>query len=690
MISEKKYYDRELSWLSFNKLVLEQIKDKTLPLFERIKFLAIYSSNLDEFYRVRVAYYRSLLDIPEKSRKDLDYNPVTVLRNIKKEVINQQKDYENVFYKSIIPELSQNGITFYKNQKLNAKHIDFIKDYFSKDLFPEIQPVLLSSSGAVLSFLKDNVIYLAIKMERKNRPDSYKTRYAVIQVPSITLGRFVKLPPYKNNHFYMFLEDMIRIHLSSIFPGYEIISSHSIKLSRNADLMIDDEFTGNFLAKLKKSLNQRKTGFPARFLYDRKTPKDLLNVLKLAFNLTEKDYVPFGRYLSLSDFFSFRNPLSPQLELEPLKPLKHPVFEQYDSIFDAVDKSDILLHFPYQTYDYVLKFFNEAAIDPHVEEIKTTQYRVATNSAIVNSLITAVRNGKEVTVFVEVKARFDEEANIKFADKMRAAGIHVLDGIPGLKVHAKAALVTKKSTKKYKAKSYAFLSTGNFNEKTATQYSDEGFFTSDKSIIKDIQKLFYYLDNPVDKFKFKEILVPRFNMIEVFKQKIKQEVTNVNNGLKGYLLFKINGISDTELIDMLYDASQSNVKIDLIVRGICRLKPDMPYSKNIQITRIVDRFLEHSRIYAFYNNGNWEVYISSADLLTRNVRRRVETLIPIFDKTIIQELIDILMIQLKDNTKGKILNSETENIDKFRAEQEPEYRAQIDTYKYLAEKYEKQ
>ncbi len=680
------YNDRELSWLSFNKLVLKQIKDKNLPIFERIKFLAIYSSNLDEFFRVRVAYHRSLIGLSKKNRKNLDYRPEKVLENIKKEVFIQQTEIEKEFYDVIIPELDNCGITFYNNQKLNENHKEFIKEYFSKELFPEIQPVLLSSSGAVMSFLKDNVIYLAIKMLRKKVKDVNKFKYAVILVPTKTLGRFIELPDYNGNHFVMFLEDMIRQHLHSIFPGYEILESYSIKVSRNADLMIEDEFSGNILAKLRKSLKQRKTGFPARFSYDRNMPNELLNVIKLVFNLSENDYLPAGKYLNFSDFFDFKNPLKKH-ELEPLKPLKHPLFEKSNSVFDAIIKNDILLHFPYHTYDYVLKFFSEAAIDPDVKEIKTTQYRVATNSAIVNALIAAAGNGKEVTVFVELKARFDEQKNIKFADKMKQAGINIITGIPGLKVHAKVALVIKKNIKKNKNENLAFLSTGNFNEKTAKQYSDEGFFTSNKDIIKDIKKFFFYLENPLDiDINFKKILVPRFNMLEVFKEKIQREINNANNGKKAYILLKMNGLGDKEIIDTFYNASLNNVSIDLIVRGICKLKPQMKYSKNIKVTRIVDRFLEHSRIFAFYNNGDWEVYISSSDLLTRNIRRRVELITPIEDKKLKDEIIDILKIQLKDNTKAKFLDKNGNNVDKKVIDKKILYRAQIDTYLYLQKK----
>jgi polyphosphate kinase len=687
MDNKNKFYSRELSWLSFNRLVLEQVMDHSLPLFERIKFMAIYSSNLDEFYKVRVAYHRSLVDIPAENRKNLEYSPEFILDEIKKEVSQRQKEYENEFYSHILPELEESGITLYMGQELEENHHTFLKEYFYKELLPEIQPVLLSSSGAVLSFLRDNVIYLAIKIWRKNRTEQNKANYAVIQVPSNTLGRFVRLPKLKENFFFMFLEDVIRVFLPKIFPGYDIDSSYSIKLSRNADLMIDDEFSGNILNKLRKSLRQRKTGFPARFLHDEEMPDDLSEVLKLAFNLSDSDFVPVGRYLNFTDFFGFKNPLSPKNELEPLKQLNHPVLDKYDSIQEAISDQDILLHFPYHTYDYVLRFFNEAAVDPDVEEIKTTQYRVATNSAIVNALITAARNGKEVTVFVEVKARFDEAANIYFADKMKEAGIHVIAGLPGLKVHAKAALIIKKSKKKGgNGKGYAFLSTGNFNEKTAAQYSDEGFFTAEKGIIKDLKKLFLYLETPVEQYNFKELLIPRFNMVDIFKLKIEREIQNVKNGNKGYLIFKMNGLGDKEMINLLYDADKKGVEIDLIVRGICKLRAGKPFSENIKVTRIVDRFLEHSRIYAFYNNGEWDVFISSSDMLTRNIRRRVESTVPIYNDDLKKEIIDLLEIQLKDNTKAKFLDKDMNNVDKDVDGSDNLYRAQIDTYLYLQKK----
>jgi len=389
--------------------------------------------------------------------------------------------------------------------------------------------------------------------------------------------------------------------------------------------------------------------------------------------------------LNFSDLNQLNNPFSPKFELPPLKQLNHPVIDKYDSIIDAVEENDLLLHFPYQTYDYVLRFFHEAATNPEIKEIKTTQYRVATNSAIVNALIAAAGNGKEVTVFVEVKARFDEENNIAFADKMRKAGINVIASIPGLKVHAKAALAIKNSSKKGKRKSYAFLGTGNFNEKTARQYADEGFFTSDKNITKDLEKLFLFLENPIDTFKFKHILVPGFNMLPVIREKVNREINYAQEGKKAHLIFKLNGLGDKEIIDLLYDAGSKGVKIDLIVRSICKLRPNLPFSRNITITRIVDRFLEHSRIYAFNNSGNKEVYLSSADFLSRNLRRRIEAAFPVYNPELIQEIFDILELQLRDNVKAKRLDENIRNVNKGVTETN-EYRSQSDIYDYLKRK----
>ncbi len=678
------YINRDISWLSFNYLVLKQIQDKTLPIYERIKFLAIYSSNLDEFYKVRVASNRSLINLYKNQEKKTNTKLEKVLKQINKEVIRQKTEYDKTFFEEILPELEKEGIILYRNQPLNAPQKEFINTYFQNEILPYIQPVLLSSSGAVLSFLQDNVIYLALKMYRKKEKSGKKTRYAVVKNPTRHLPRFIQSNiKYNNKHLIFFLEDIIKLNISALLPGYNIETIHTVKVSRNADYMIDDEFTGNLFEKISDNIKKRKTGFPARFVYHSEMPEDLLKVLQKAFNINDNDLMPAGPIRNYYDFFKFPNPIGKHLEISPQKPLKHPTLERYESLFDAVKKHDILLHFPYHSYDYVLRFFHQAAIDPLVEQIKTTQYRVATNSAIVNALITAARNNKKVTVFVELKARFDEKNNMQFAEIMRKEGINVIASIPGLKVHSKAAIVIRKSKKNKERKSLAFVSTGNFNEKTAKQYCDEGFFTSNKKITSELEKMFCYLESPFVKFKFKHILIPRFNFRKEFFKLIDNEIKEAQNNRKARIIIKVNGLQEEEVIDKLYEAGNKNVRIDLIVRGICRFRASDKFTKNVKVTRIVDRYLEHSRIFAFYNGGDWKVYLSTADLMTRNLKRRVEIAVPIWKKKLRKEIIDMLHIQLKDNVKAKHLDEDINNIDIPVKPGKPPYKAQEQAYIYL-------
>lgn len=686
-ISSERYFNRDLSWLSFNYLVLKQIQDKSLPLYERIKFLAIYSSNLDEFYKVRVASYRSLLNLYNNNKKELDFSPEIIIEQINKEVKKQQVEYEESFFNELLPELEEEGIIVYRGEELDEEHLDFVHSFFQDEVLPYIQPVLLSRSGNVLSFLQDNVIYLALKMSKKSEKTNKRPYYAVLKNPTHHLPRFIQADKkYEGKFLIFFLEDILKLNLDALFPGYDIESIHSIKVSRNADYMIDDEFSGNLLEKIRDSIRKRKTGFPARFVYDRDMPEDLLNVLQLAFNIDDSDLVEAGPVKNFYDFFSFPNPVGERLELSPLNSLKHPILEKYGNMFDAVKKHDILLHFPYHSYDYVLRFFNQAAIDPQVEQIKTTQYRVATNSAVVNALITAARNNKKVTVFVELKARFDEKANMHFARLMKEEGINVIASIPGLKVHSKAALVIRKAKKKKERKALAFVSTGNFNEKTARQYSDEGFFTSDRRITSDLEKMFYYLEAPLEEFNFNNVLVPRFNFKPSFYEMADKEIEAAKNSQPARMIIKVNGLQEQEIIEKFYEAGQAGVQTDLIVRGICCLRSGKEFSKNIRVTRIVDRFLEHSRIFAFYNGGDWKVYLSTADLMYRNLHRRVEIAVPVFDKELANEIIDLLHIQLKDNVKAKHLDYNICNTDIKRDEHQTKYRAQVDSYIYLQRK----
>ncbi len=682
-----RYFNRELSWLTFNYRVLQEAKDSGLPLYERIKFLAIYSSNLDEFYKVRVANYRSLVVIPKENRSHLYYDPEEVLSMINEEVKIQREEYQNLFVEEIIQELKNNNIILYQGEELHPEQINFINAYFMNEVFPYLEPMLLVKD-AVLSFLQDNVIYLSIRLYKKKArsqlANTEKPNYAIIKIPSSQVPRFLELPKVDSNYTIIFLDDIIRLNLQNIFPGYIVDSSYCIKLSRDADFNIEDEFTGNLIEKITKSISKRKTGVPSRFLFDKNMPFDMLQVLKQVFRLSSKDFFPDSKYHNFSDLFSLPNPLSPKLEAVKDTQVPNKILENYTSILDAIEENDVLLHFPYNSYNYVLRFLNEAALDPKVEEIKITQYRVAQDSAVVRSLINAAMNGKKVTVFVEVKARFDEAANIRFANLMQKSGINVIVSLPGLKVHAKVALVIRKiSNKTNNRRSFAFISTGNFNEKTATLYTDDGLFTSNEEIIEDLKKLFLYLEHPYEQLKFKHLLVPKFNFLEEFFGRIDREINNVRNGGQGYLLFKMNGLEEKAIIDKLYEASENGVQIDLIVRGICCLIPGKEFSSNIRVTRIVDKFLEHSRVYVFYNNGAKETFIASADLMNRNLHRRIEIAVPIYAEHQKKRVWDILNILLADNKKACFIDQEMTNVRKTPQNGERNIRAQDEIFEYL-------
>lgn len=697
-MSEYKNHNRDVSWLSFNYRVLLEAKDKSLPLYERIKFLAIYSNNLDEFYKVRVASYRSLLDLPKNSIDKLKEDPAKVLEKMQTEISRQQAEFGEIFRENIIPELEANNITLYQSEKnLPQEHVDYTEQYFFQEVLPQIQPILLSK-GNILSFLQDNTLYLAIKLYKKKKKETpekeekykkKKGKYAIIKVPKEPLGRFVSLPQIGDMRYIMFIEDIIRLHMDALFPGFEIAMSYSIKLSRNADLLIEDEFSGNLVEKIRKGLHNRQTGMPARFLYDVDIPKKFLKLLRQVFNISKDDLVEGGRYHSFSDFFGFPNPEGAKLEIDPWPPLHHTELDSFESITKAMRVKDRVLHFPYHSYEYVIRFLSAAALHPKVDEIMATQYRVATNSAVVSALISAARNGKKVTVFVEVKARFDEATNIESVDRMKAAGINVITSIPEIKVHAKFALVLRKPDVNGNRKGYAFLSTGNFNEKTAKIYADHGLFTCNVHIINEIKAVFKYLKDQTFKYEFKHLLVARFNLRQQIRKYIDREIQNKKSGKKAYILLKMNGLDDPKTISKLYDASLAGVKIDLIIRGVCSLVCGQPYSRNITITRIVDRYLEHARVFVFYNDGKYDTYISSADIMRRNLYRRVESTVPIYNKEVKQELIDILKIQLKGNTKACILDENLNNIRKTAKEGREPVHAQHAIYEYVKDMNQK-
>jgi polyphosphate kinase len=483
----------------------------------------------------------------------------------------------------------------------------------------------------------------------------------------------------------MFIDDIIRANLASVFPGYDIESCYSIKISRDADIYIDDERGGNIIEKLKKKVKKRKIGALSRFLYDNNMPEDFLSFLCDAFCIHKDDLVLGGRYNNLQDLIKLPNPKGKMLERQIPQPMRIPYLDELGSVMRAVKKQDLFLHFPYHSFDYLIRFLMEAAFDPKVSEIKITQYRVAENSAVINALISAAQNGKKVTVFVELKARFDEENNMSTAERMQDAGIKIIYSIPGLKVHAKLALIIRKETKKgFKRKNFAYVSTGNFNEKTAKIYSDIAIITSFTEIIEDVDKVFNVLEKGTTDVTFNHLLVAHFNMVPELVAMIDREIEHVKQGRRGRIVLKMNGLHDQTMIDSLYRASEAGVEIDLIVRGICCLIPNQPYSKNVKITRIVDMFLEHSRIWYFYNDGEEDLYISSADWMRRNLNRRIETAIPVLSPEIKKDIINILRIQLKDNTKACFIDEHLNNV--FKRSDGESVNSQIATYEYLRNK----
>ena len=684
------YFKRDISWLSFNYRVLMEAEDDTLPIYERIKFLSIYSSNMEEFYEIRVAEHRGVImkkNYTDESSEEAE----ATLAAITNEVNWQQKEYHRVFHHVILPELERQGIHLYQDSRPEPFHEEFVRNFFNEEVFPFLAPVVIQKDD-IRTFIRDRRLYLVIRMKKKKTEQEEKTaespafQYVLMKIPFSKVPRFIELPKHEGKSYIMFIDDIIRANLSSVFIGYEIDSCYNIKISRDADIYLEDETSSTIVENIRKKLKKRKIGALSRFMYDMDMPKDFLDFLCQAFSISQEDLVMGGRYNNLQDLIKLPNPGSKELEWKSPSPMRVPYLDEMGSMIRAVKKQDVFLHFPYESFDYLIRLLMEAAFDPKVDEIKITQYRVAENSAVINTLISAAQNGKKVTVFVELKARFDEENNMSSSEKMKQAGIQIIYSIPGLKVHAKVAVILRKDDGiGRKRKDIAYLSTGNFNEKTARVYSDMALLTSNPAIVQDINKVFAILEGKLESPTFTHLLVARFNMVPELDRMIEREIEHVRAGRKGRIILKMNGLHDTHMINSLYRASECGVEIDLIVRGICCLIPNRPYSRNIRITRIVDMFLEHSRVWYFYNDGEEEVYLASADWMRRNLNRRIETAFPILDASIRQMIIDILHIQLKDNVKACWIDEKLQNVPKM-DDSPVKVRAQMEIFNYLREK----
>ena len=682
MESKYHYFKRDISWLSFNHRVLLEADDDSLPLYERINFISIYSSNLEEFYKVRVAEHKAVAnggyseDMTQDEAREL-------IRQITEEVNKQLEDRIRIYERKIIPALRANHIIFYQTkQEVEDFHRDFIAGFFQEEIFPYLLPVPVCKER-IRTFIRDNRLYLSTRVIRK---DTGEKEYFIMKLPYSKVPRFIELPRVGENSYIMFMEDIIKANIRRMFPGYEVDCSYCCKISRDADVFVDDAQTSEkIVEQLKKKVKKRKIGAVCRFVYDRKMPQDYLEYLADAFDISPDELVPGDKHLNLEDLSNLPNPNKSLPEASKPKPMYLNCLGEKRSVFRYAAKHDLLLHYPYHSFDHFIHFLYEAVHDPSVKEIMITQYRVAPHSEVINTLIAAAQNGKRVTVFVELKARFDEENNLATAELMQKAGIHIIYSIPGLKVHAKVALVLRYHKDGRCKKSFAYISTGNFNEKTATVYADSALVTSREAIVEDLYNLFRVLRKDITEPKFKHLLVPRFNLLSELKRRIAFEMSMARAGKPAHIILKMNALQDPAMIDELYRASEAGVQIDLIVRGICCLIPNQPYSRNIRVTRIVDGFLEHARVWYFHNGGTPLVYMGSPDWMRRNLYRRIEAVTPILDAALKQEMIDMLHIQLSDNRKAAWVDENLRNIFK-RDEDAPQVRAQLAFYEYLKEK----
>lgn len=673
------YIDRDISWLSFNYRVLQEAKDPNVPLLERIKFLAIYSSNLDEFFRVRVANHKNLVRLGKKTRKKLGLDSKLILSQLLQIVNDQQVEFSRIFEEEIIPALKKEGINILRQKKLSREQKNYISDYFDEKMLPYIQPMLLKED-MIKPFLLNGALYLALNMRSKASNDT-TPYYAIIKIPSEQAGRFLHMPGKKDEHNLIFIDDVVRDNIDKIFPGFEVEGSYSIKLTRDAELYIDDEFSGNLILKIKNSLEKRNVGPASRLIYDREMPEDLIKYLKEVFELKELDLVAEGRYHNNSDFFSFPDFGMKHLKDIQMESIPYGPIEKAMDIFENIEKQDHMVYFPFHSYDSVVRFFEDAALDPKVTHIKLFQYRVAKVSRIMEALKLAVKNGKQVTAFIEVKARFDEEANLGWGEVLEESGVNVLYSMPGLKVHSKIALVRRVIDSRERF--YAYLSTGNFHEKTAKLYCDFGFFTADRALLREVLMIFSYVENKIRPEKKFEILgVGTFNLKPKLIEMVEREIQLAKAGKDARIVLKMNSIQDQEMIDLLYRASQAGVHIQMIVRGICSLVPGIEgISDNIQVTSIIDRFLEHARVFIFNNDGKEEIYLSSADWMVRNLHYRIETMFPVKDPAL-QHFVKVIMrIQLNDNVKARYIDFKKNN--EYKRDVGIPVRSQYDTYYFI-------
>ena len=683
---KKQYINREISWLLFNDRVLQESADKEVPLIERLRFLGIFSNNLDEFFKVRYATVKRIVLAGKKGKSVLGGEKAKDLLARITEIVIQQQAKSLTILHDIEKELESHNIFLIDETQVKESQAEVLKDYFLQHVSPQLMTIILNDLAS-FPMLKDTEAYLAVKMVLKTEKGEQtdKVRYALIEIPK-SVNRFVVLPAEDDKNYIMILDDLIRYCLGNIFSMFEYksISAHMIKITRDAELDIDNDLSKTFIEKISSSVAGRKISDPVRFVYDKSIEADTLQFLKEKMRIQDTDSViPGGRYHNRRDYMGFPSLGRSDLMYEKITPLPIKGLSLAGSLLERIAHKDYLLYAPYQNFSYVVKFLREAALDPKVRSIKITVYRLAKNSQIAASLVQAVKNGKQVTMQIELRARFDEQANIEYAEELQAEGVKLIFGVPGLKVHSKICVVEREEGDSIKR--YGFISTGNFNESTAKIYTDYTLFTSNDAILKELKIVFDFFETTYKIYKYKHLIVSPHYTTNAFIRLIDKEIENARTGNEAYIKIKMNSFTSYKMVDKLYEASRAGVKIQLIIRGICCLIPGIEgMSENIEAISVVDKFLEHPRLFIFGNQGDPVVYISSADWMTRNLDNRVEVGCPIYDPDIKQELIDTFEICWRDNVKARIFDGDQDN--KYRRNDLPKLRSQFAMYDYYKNK----
>ncbi|HCH6452485.1 TPA: polyphosphate kinase 1 [Vibrio parahaemolyticus] len=679
MSAEKLYIEKELSWLSFNERVLQEAADKTVPLIERIRFLGIFSNNLDEFYKVRFAdVKRRILINQERGGSD---NSKRLLSKMQAKALKLNEQFDEL-YSELIREMARRRIFLVNEHQLDEAQEKWITKYFRKEVMPHITPLLMKDEIDVLQFLKDEYAYIAVELRKEDH-----SQYALIEIPTDHLPRFVMVPEQKGKRrkTIILLDNIIRYCLDELFKGffdYDELAGYAMKMTRDAEYDLRNEIEYSLLEQMSAGVNQRLTAMPVRFVYEREMPQEMLDFLCSKLRISNYDnLIPGGRYHNFKDFIAFPNVGREYLENKPMPPMKCADFEGYANSFEAIKAKDILLYYPYHTFDHIGELVRQASFDPKVLSIKINIYRVAKDSRLMNSLIDAVHNGKNVTVVVELQARFDEEANIEWSKVLTEAGVHVIFGAPGLKIHSKLLMISRREGDDIIR--YAHIGTGNFHEKTARIYTDFSLLTADQEITNEVRNVFGYIENPYRPVKFNHLMVsPRNSRTQIYRL-IDNEIANAKAGKKAGLTIKVNNLVDKGIVTRLYAASNAGVKINMIIRGMCALVPGIEgVSENIRIISIVDRFLEHPRVVITHNNGDPQVYISSADWMTRNIDHRIEVAAPVRDPRLKQRIIDITNIHFTDTVKARLIDKEMSNSYVPRGNRK-KVRSQVAIYDYL-------